>query len=81
MTETKKYHTGYVMGVFDLFHVGHLNLIKKAKERCEYLTVGLLTDEVTREIKHIRPTIPFEERKQVLESVRYVDSVVAIDES
>lgn len=80
MTETKKYHTGYVMGVFDLFHVGHLNLIKKAKERCEYLTVGLLTDEVTREIKHIRPTIPFEERKQVLESVRYVDSVVAIDE-
>ena len=80
MTKTKKYHTGYVMGVFDLFHVGHLNLIKKAKERCEYLTVGLLTDEVTWEIKQFHPTIPFEERKQILESVRYVDRVVAIDE-
>ena len=80
MTETKKYHRGYVMGVFDLFHVGHLNLISKAKERCEHLTVGLLTDEVTEQIKHIRPTIPFEERKQVLLSVRYVDEVVAIDE-
>ena len=80
MTETKKYHRGYVMGVFDLFHVGHLNLISKAKERCEHLTVGLLTDEVTETIKFIRPTIPFEERRQVLLSVRYVDEVVAIDE-
>ncbi len=80
MTETKKYHNGYVMGVFDLFHVGHLNLISMAKERCEHLTVGLLTDEVTEKIKLIRPTIPYEERRQVLLSVRYVDEVVAIDD-
>ncbi len=75
-----KYKVGYLAGVFDLFHVGHLNLIKRAKERCEYLIVGALTDELVIQFKKNPPYIPFEERKQILEAIRYVDEVVAVDE-
>ena len=75
-----KYKVGYLAGVFDLFHVGHLNLIKRAKERCEYLIVGALTDELVIQFKKNPPYISFEERKQILEAIRYVDEVVAVDE-
>ncbi len=72
---------GLVMGVFDLFHIGHLRLLKRAKERCRYLRVAVLSDELTEKFKNIRPTIPLEERMEILAAIKYVDEVVAITES
>lgn len=67
---------GYTTGVFDMFHVGHLNILKRAKEQCDYLIVGVSTDELCESYKHKKPIIPFEERKAIIESIRYVDQVV-----
>jgi glycerol-3-phosphate cytidylyltransferase len=67
---------GYTAGVFDLFHVGHLNILKRAKELCDYLIVGVSTDELVQNYKNKTPIIPFDERKAIVESVRYVDEVV-----
>ncbi len=77
----KKYKVGYVAGVFDLFHVGHLNLIEKAKERCDFLIVGVLTDELVMKNKNILPYIPFEERLRIVGSLKDVDRAVRIDDS
>ena len=72
----KKYKTGYTTGVFDLFHVGHLNILKMAKEQCEYLIVGVSTDELVQKYKNKSPIIPFEERVAMVGGCRYVDKVV-----
>jgi len=72
----KKYKVGYTTGVYDMFHIGHLNIIKKAKEQCEYLIVGVSTDELVRKSKGIDPTIPFEERAEIIAALKYVDEVV-----
>lgn len=72
----KKYKVGYTTGVFDLFHIGHLNILKRAKEQCEYLIVGVSTDELVLEYKNKKPVIPYEERKTIVEAIRYVDKVV-----
>ena len=77
-TERKRYHTGYISGVFDLFHVGHLNMFKRAKEQCEYLIVGVVSDEGVRKYKEVEPFVPYEERAEMVRSCRYVDEVVKI---
>ena len=60
-----------------MFHIGHLNIIRKSKELCDYLIVGVSTDKLVEEYKHKTPVIPFEERKAIVESIKYVDEVVA----
>ena len=72
----KKYKIGYTTGTFDLFHVGHLNILKRSKDLCEYLIVGVSTDEVVEGYKHKTPVIPFKERAAIVEAIRYVDKVV-----
>ncbi len=72
----KKFKIGYTTGVFDLFHIGHLNILRRAKEQCEHLIVAVSTDEVVESYKHKRPVIPFEERRAIVEAIRYVDEVV-----
>lgn len=72
----KKKVIGYTTGVFDMFHIGHLNIIKKAKEYCDYLIVGVSTDELVRDYKGKTPIIPFKERYAIVEAIKYVDQVV-----
>ena len=72
----KKYKIGYTTGVFDMFHIGHLNILKNAKAQCEYLIVGVSTDETVKSYKHKTPVIPYEQRKAIVEAIRYVDEVV-----
>ena len=67
---------GYTTGVFDMFHIGHLNILKRAKEKCDYLIVGVSTDELCLSYKHKAPIIPFVERKAIVEAIKYVDEVV-----
>ncbi|KPZ68622.1 Glycerol-3-phosphate cytidylyltransferase [Shewanella sp. P1-14-1] len=73
---TKKYRRMYTSGCFDIFHQGHLNILKKTKELCDYLIVGVSTDEVIINSKGRPPIIPFEERISILEANRYVDEVI-----
>lgn len=74
-----KYNIGYVTGVFDLFHIGHLNLLKNCKSRCHYLIAGVLTDELTKRDKSKMPFIPFEERMEIVKQCKYVDRVIPVD--
>lgn len=75
---SKRYHIGYIAGVFDLFHIGHLNLFKRAKEQCDYLIVGVVTDEGVMQSKRTMPYMPFDERIELVRSCRYVDEAVEI---
>ena len=67
---------GYTTGVFDMFHVGHLNLIRRARENCDLLIVGVSTDEVVEQYKGHRPIVPYAERVEIVKAIRYVDQVV-----
>lgn len=67
---------GYTTGVFDMFHIGHLNILRRAKEKCDYLIVGVSTDEVVESYKHHQPIIPYDQRAAIVEAIKYVDEVV-----
>lgn len=72
------YDKGYCAGVYDLFHIGHVNLFRRAKEQCKYLVVGVLTDELVMHFKGNMPYVPFEERLQMVAACRYVDEAVPV---
>lgn len=72
----KKYKIGYTTGVFDMFHIGHLNILKHSKEQCDYLIVGVSTDEVVKSYKNKTPIIPFEERIAIVKELKCVDLAV-----
>lgn len=67
---------GYTTGVFDMFHIGHLNILRRAKEKCDYLIVGVSTDECVESYKHHAPVIPYRQRAAIVEAIKYVDEVV-----
>ncbi|MFE7845384.1 adenylyltransferase/cytidyltransferase family protein [Microbacterium sp. NPDC057407] len=66
---------GYAAGAFDLFHVGHLNILRHAKENCDVLIAGVVSDEMLRAVKGIEPVIPTLERAEIVRHVRFVDDV------
>lgn len=72
----KKFKIGYTTGVFDMFHIGHLNILKRAKEQCDYLVVGVTTDDLCFQRKKKTPIICEQDRMAIVEAIRYVDKVV-----
>src|SRR5690625_4636570 len=72
----KEFKIGYTTGVFDLFHVGHLNILKKAKEQCDCLIAGVSTDELVMRYKNNEPVIPLEDRQEIAKGSECVDQVV-----
>ena len=75
----KKYRIGYTQGVYDMFHIGHLNLINHAKERCDYLIVGVNSDRLVADYKHRAPVIRQDERKAIVSNLKAVDKCVIVD--
>jgi glycerol-3-phosphate cytidylyltransferase len=67
---------GYVPGAWDMFHIGHLNLIKRSRAQCDYLIVGVVTDEVLLQAKGKQPVVPLHERIEVVRSIDLVDAAV-----
>ena len=67
---------GYTAGVYDMFHIGHLNILKNAKSHCDQLIVAVTTDEVVEKNKHKKTVVPYEERVAIVSAIRYVDKVV-----
>ena len=76
---TDKKSIGFTAGTFDMFHIGHLNLIKNAKARCDFLIVGVNSDELVKEYKNKSAIVCLAERMEIVRSLKYVDEVIRID--
>jgi glycerol-3-phosphate cytidylyltransferase len=77
--ENKRYKVGYTQGVFDMFHIGHLNLINNAKKYCDILIVGVNSDNLVQEYKNITPTITQENRLAIVKNIKAVDDAIIVD--
>ena len=75
----KRYRVGYTQGVFDMFHIGHLNLLNNAKAQCDYLIVGVNSDRLVEEYKHKKPIIGEAERLVIIKNMRAVDEAMIVD--
>ena len=67
---------GYTQGTFDMFHIGHIYLIKNAQRHCDYLVVGVNSDDLVESYKNKRPIIPLDERVEIMRAIKYVDEVI-----
>lgn len=72
------YKTGYTQGTFDMFHIGHLNLLRNARQYCDRLIVGVNADELVKAYKQKTPVIPENERAAIIEAIKYVDEVMIV---
>ncbi len=75
----KKYKIGFTAGVFDLFHIGHLNLFERCKEKCEYLIVAICDDDYVKNVKNTNPVFSLEERVRIVSALKCVDEVVVVN--
>jgi glycerol-3-phosphate cytidylyltransferase len=71
---------GFAPGVYDLFHIGHLNILREARRHCDRLVAGVTSDDLTAQLKGRVPVVPLAERLDIVRSVRYVDEVVVESE-
>ena len=78
MKEEKKYKTGFTVGVFDLFHVGHWNLLERCKSMCEHLIVAVCQDDYVTQIKHKQPVYNEKDRMRILAALKVVDEVIPV---
>lgn len=76
MDTKKRYRVGYTQGVYDMFHIGHLNLLNRAKEYCDTLIVGVNSDALVKEYKHKTPIINEQERSLIVANIKSVDTCI-----
>lgn len=79
MENFKKYRIGYTQGTFDMFHIGHLNLLRQAKEKCEKLIVGVNSDKLVQMYKNKTPVVNEQDRLKIVNAIKYVDDVIICD--
>ena len=75
----KKYKIGYTQGTYDMFHIGHLNLLRQAKDRCDKLIVGINSDALVQKYKNKTPVVNENDRMEIVSELRCVDEVVICD--
>ncbi|MEU3554487.1 adenylyltransferase/cytidyltransferase family protein [Streptomyces fragilis] len=74
MSNRRPYRVGYAPGAYDLFHIGHLNILRHARQQCDYLVAGVVSDEMAERAKGRRPVIPLIERLEIVRNIKYVDA-------